>query len=92
MYLSNSFVYLFVSIPRVFAQMKITTPSKVVLGNSEQLIENVLFDIKLPKLKQYHLANGNTVAEVGDSSDVSQTLFIIKWKLFCMSNLLTQDF
>lgn len=66
--------------------MKITIPSKVVLGNSEQLIANVLFDVKLPKLKQYHLANGTTVAEVGDSSDVSwKTFYLIKWKLvFCI--------
>lgn len=38
--------------------MKIKIPSKTVLGYSEQLIENVLFDVKLPKLTDYHLANG----------------------------------
>lgn len=43
---------------RAFAQMKVKIPSKTVLGNSEQLLENVLFDVKLPKLTNYHLANG----------------------------------
>lgn len=38
--------------------MKIKIPSKTVLGNSEQLIEDVLFDVKQPKLTLYHLANG----------------------------------
>lgn len=68
--------------------MKIQIPSKGVLGNSEQLIENILFDVKLTKLKHYHLANGNTVAEVGDSSsDVSQTC-----NLYLNGNCLTFRF
>lgn len=55
--------------PRVFAQMLITIPSKGVFGNTEQLIENGLFDVKLPKLKHYRFLN--TVAEVVDTPDVS---------------------
>lgn len=42
---------------RAFAQMKIKIPWKTVFGGSEQLIENVLFDAKLPKLTHY-LAKG----------------------------------
>jgi len=47
--------------------MKIKISTNGVVGNSEQLIDNGLFDAKLPKLKHY--LHGNTVAEVGDSSD-----------------------
>ncbi len=47
-----SFFFLnhFLSYLRAFAQMKIKIPSKTVLGNSEQSIEDVLFDLKLPKI------------------------------------------
>lgn len=41
-----------------------------VILNSHKLNENGLFD-KPPKLKDFHFLNGNTVAEVGDITDVS---------------------
>lgn len=51
--------------------MKVPLIGNVIL-NSHKLNENGLFD-KPPKLKDFHLLNGNTVAEeVGDITDVSR--------------------